>query len=87
MSAADEFPQQGGITSPPSDAFAITPDDDAELAEVTRGIYVGTSGDLHVLMHSGAEVTFQNMVAGCIHPMRVKKVFEDSTVTDIIGVN
>ena len=72
---------------PINSAFAITPDDDVDLIYITRGIYVGVSGDLKVDVKSGDTVTFVGLAAGMIHPIRVKRVYENGTdATSIVGV-
>jgi hypothetical protein len=70
-----------------SSAFDITPADGADLAFVTRGLYVGVGGDVKVVMAGGETVTFKNLVAGVVHPLQVSKVFATlTTATQIIGV-
>lgn len=90
MAAVDSFANFGdtALVMPASGAFAITPDDEEELETVTRGIYVGVAGDLAVtLVGDSAPVTFVNLAAGVIHPLRVKQVHEtDTDADDIIGV-
>lgn len=88
MAAVDNFGQSTGMSSPMENAFAITPDDEEELAFVTRGLYLGTSGDVAVTMANGDEVTFLNMAAGVVHPLRVKIVKDTGTEADlgIIGL-
>lgn len=87
MPAVDYFPQNNSLTSPAENAFAITPDDEEELVAVTRGIYVGVSGDLVVITANDDEVTFVGLAAGIIHPLRVKAVLETGTdAEDIVGV-
>ena len=74
------------ITAPLEHAFAITPDDDAELSKFTRAIFVGVSGDLVVqFVGDDDTVTVKNVAAGVWHPMRVRLVHTDSTATDILG--
>ncbi len=76
-----------GLESPAGDAFDITPSDVTDLESITRGIYCGIDGDLHVIMKSGREVTFKNLAGGMAHGMRVSKVFATgTTVTDILGL-
>jgi len=73
--------------TPASNAVAITPNNSTDLATVTRGIYVGVSGDLKVDMFGGQTVTFKDLAAGVLHPIRVKRVYQTGTdATDIIGV-
>lgn len=73
------------ITGPAVGAVAVTPDDEGDF-NTTRGVYVGVSGDLHVLMEDETEVTFVGLAAGVIHPMRITRVYEDSTATSILAV-
>lgn len=90
MAATDTFANFGdtALVMPASGAFAITPDDEEELETVTRGIYVGVAGDLAVtLVGDSAPVTFANLAAGIIHPIRAKRIHATGTdAEDIIGV-
>jgi len=78
----------GRATLPGNSAFAITPDNDEDLAYVTRGIYVGVAGDVKVDMFgTGTAVVFKDLAAGVVHPLRVKRVYEAGTdATNIVGV-
>jgi len=67
------------LTAPADHAFNIIPDDANDLESKTRGIYVGTLGNLHVRMIDGSEVTFGDLSAGIIHPLRVIRVFDTGT--------
>ena len=67
------------LTSPARDADPITPDDGADLAAVTRAIYVGSGGALQVQMVSGQTVTFENVLAGVVYPIRVARVMATGT--------
>lgn len=61
-------------------AVAITPNDSTDLAEITRGIYVGTGGNLRVLLADDTTpVTLTNVSAGVIYPLRVKRVYSTNT--------
>lgn len=75
------------VTRPAENAFAVTPNNDADLAEDTRGLYVGVSGDVKVDLVGGTTVTFVNLAAGVIHPIRARRVYATGTdAGDIIGV-
>jgi hypothetical protein len=76
------------LTNPAVSAFAITPSDTNNLPHLTRGIYVGGSGDLKVSMAGGGgTIVFVGLAAGMVHPLRVEKVFQtDTDATNIIGV-
>jgi hypothetical protein len=48
---------------------------------------VGVAGAVKVTFFDGTTVTFGTLVAGVIHPLRVKRVFATgTTATGIIGV-
>ena len=71
---------------PAEHAFSITTGP-GNLEHVTRAIYVGVAGDIHVLMVGGQEITFLNLAAGILHPIRVQRVMTTgTTATDIIGL-
>jgi hypothetical protein len=67
--------------------FTITPSDVNDLgANVTSAIYVGTSGDLAVVMADGSEVTIVDIAAGVFHRLRIKQVKASGTdALNIIG--
>lgn len=76
---ADTFQGQGtGLTSPAVNAVAVTPNDSTDLAQVSRALWVGTAGDLRVIMAGGQTVTFPDMAVGW-HPLRVSRVLSTST--------
>lgn len=77
----------GASQAPVENAFSITPDDDNDLADDTRGLYVGVSGDVKLTLVGGTTVTLKALAAGVVHPLRVKRVHDtDTTATDIVGV-
>ena len=68
-------------------AFDITPSNDADLTNATRGIYVGGAGNLKVDMLGGGTVTFTALAVGVIHPICAARVYATgTTATAIIGV-
>jgi hypothetical protein len=85
---ADDFSGHiPGLTSPAGNAVAITPHDSNELSNVTRGLYVGVTGDVVVVTANGDEVTLTALAAGVFHPIRVKQVKStNTTATNIVGV-
>lgn len=69
--------------SPAYDAVAVTKSD-ATVFPVTRGLYVGVTGDVAVRMASGATVTFKAASAG-EHPWQVDMVLSTgTTATDML---
>lgn len=76
-----------GLESPAIGAFSITPSNDAELTYVTRYIYVGTAGHIKVTFVDDTEVTLNNLIAGELHALRVKKVHSTGTTAlTIVGL-
>ena len=75
------------VIHPAGHAEAVTPNDSTDITE-TRGLYVGVQGDVKVDMASGATaVTFTNLAAGIIHPLRVTRVYStDTTATNITAL-
>jgi hypothetical protein len=81
--------------SPAKNAFHIIPGD-GDLAVSVRGLYIGNSGKVFVRMHGGANnvtvpganITFDNVVAGTILPIRIDKVWADAntTATGLVGL-
>ncbi|MFM9871991.1 MAG: hypothetical protein ACKVQS_00840 [Fimbriimonadaceae bacterium] len=75
-----------GHQDPVFDAFAVTPSDTADLAQVTRGVYVGGAGALKVTLAGGSTVTFTGLTAG-IWPFEVVRIFATgTTATGLIGL-
>jgi len=74
-------------TEPARDAAAVTPSDSAQISPVARALYVGGSGDIKLVTEEGTTVTFQDIVAGSILPVKVTKVFAtDTTATNIVAL-
>lgn len=76
------------MIDPAGRVFLITPDDDTDLAFVTRAISFAAAGTLHIVTAAGQEVTIPDgaLAAGVMHPLRVTKVFEaDTGATGIVG--
>lgn len=76
---------QGKAYDEYSHAQVVTASDSADLAAVSRGIYVGTAGNILVTLASGDTVLLYNLAAGVIHKMAVKRVWATSlTAANII---
>lgn len=74
--------------TPAARAAAITPNDSTDLAYVTRGIYIGTAGNISVdLVYEGVAVVFSNVLAGTILPVQAKRVRSTSTTAgSLVGL-
>lgn len=74
-------------TEPAANAAAITPHNTNDLAETTRAIYVGVSGDVTMdLFGTGTNITFKSVPVGIL-PVQVTRVYATSTTaTDMIAL-
>lgn len=68
-----------------SDAFEVTPDDDADLEQLPQALWIGTTGDLVVQMPSGT-VTIEAVPAGTELKLRAIRVLEATTAGSIIAL-
>jgi hypothetical protein len=76
---------QAGLEAPADNAAAVTPDDDTDLSDFARALYVGTAGDVAVnLATTGSAIVFKNVAAGTVLPIRVARVLDTSTTADDI---
>ena len=72
------------LTEPATSAFAITPDDDTDLAVTPRALWTGAGGTIVCIMAGDAEsITLTDVAAGCILPIRVKRVLETGTTASM----
>ena len=84
----DRFSDQAtGLDSPATLAFAVTPNDGADLTEVTRALYVGGGGTIVAVLSAGSEVTFTGIAGGSVLPIRVRRIkAAGTTATAILGL-
>lgn len=75
------------ITAPFDHAFAVTPNDSADLAIVTRGIMVNVAGDVSVIFVDSDSAVTLTLLAGIAYPFRIKRVRStNTTATGITGL-
>ncbi len=75
------------ISAPAQRAFTITPSDAVDLAAETRGLWVGASGDLALVLASGDEVIVAGAVGGTLLPLRVRRVkATGTTASQLVGL-
>lgn len=68
-------------------AAAVVPSDATLLPDPTRGLYVGSTGNVKVDMVSGGTVTFTAVPAGVLLPIQVERVYATgTTATSIIAL-
>lgn len=86
--ATDTFDKQADTEwGPAQNAAAVTPSDSVDLTYTSRALYVGAAGDVKVTMNESGTVTFVDVVAGTLLPIRVDRVFATgTTATDIVAL-
>ena len=62
------------LVSPATGGANVAPSDAADLAQVTRALYVGRGGDLSLRLASGSEVVLTGVVGGTLLPVRAERV-------------
>ncbi len=76
-----------GYQDPAYDGFAISASDTVDLARTTRGVFVGTGGDLKVTLVGGSTVLMRNLGSGCLLPIQATRVFAtETTASDLVGL-
>ncbi|WP_172293767.1 hypothetical protein [Pseudoruegeria sp. HB172150] len=84
---ADRYDQfKTGPVSPAIGGFAVTPDDDTDLTEIPRALYIGGAGSLDVTMMDGTNLTFAGLSAGAVLPIRPSRILETSSATGIVAL-
>lgn len=74
-----------GMDAPANSAQAVTPNDSADLANVSRALYIGGAGDLYVDMRdTGTNVALLGATAGSILPIRASRVYATGTTASSI---
>lgn len=83
----DNFPNYGP-EAPARTAAAVTPSDATTLDPVPRALYIGTAGNVAViLIDDSTAVTFVGVTAGSILPVRPQKVMAtNTTASNIVAV-
>ncbi len=86
--AKDACSGDNTLESPATKAFTITPDNNNDLAFVTRGFYVGSGGNITVIMmDDDVPILFPYLPAGVTKPWRVKRVMSTgTTATGMVGL-
>lgn len=71
-------------------AAAFTPSGDTtDLASISRGIYVGVTGNLNVIFAENKDsetVVLTGLAAGVWHPIQVRRILQTSTTATSIVV-
>ena len=70
-----------------TDAIAVIPSDSADLSKgITKGLYLGGTGNVKVTLASGVVIELKGLASGVIHPISVKRVHSTgTTAVEIVG--
>lgn len=87
MSAIDNFiPANNSPSTPMTSAFAVTPDDNNELAYITRALLVTGTGNIVLVMMDMTQITLTSVPAYTWLSLRVRQVMATgTTATNIFG--
>ena len=87
MPAIDDSRGKGtGLESPVSNLAIVTPSDAADLAFVSRAVWLGVGGALRVTTLGGQTVTTPALAAGVPHPIRAARIWATGTTATGIMV-
>lgn len=71
---------------PPTRGKTVTPSDET-IIDITRGLYIGTGGDLVVEFADSADViTLKNVANGTLMPGQFRRVLGATSASDIIAL-
>lgn len=74
-------------SGPIEGGFSITPNDSANLPEVTRALYIGEGGSLRCTTNDGQTLTFSGLMPGTLLPIRATRVHASgTTATAVLGL-
>lgn len=73
-----------GLHTPASNATLLTTSDSADLVNTSRGLYIGTAGNMKVTMLGGTTLLFTGLAAGSILPIRATRVWATTTTASTI---
>lgn len=75
------------VTAPAIDAFAVTPNDNVNLPQTVRALYIGVAGDISLVTAQGSTVSFTNLAGSMVLPVTTQRVRASGTTAgDIVGL-
>lgn len=78
------YGQQSGPLCAYGRGAVITPNDGADIANVSIAVWIGGAGNLNVDLADGGTVLFSGIPAGTLLPIRAKRVRSTSTTATLI---
>jgi hypothetical protein len=77
------IPQQDG---PPVSAFAVTPSDSVNLSKITKALWVGSTGDVTVMLANDTVPVLLKGAIGLVPGAFVRVYATGTTATNIVGL-
>lgn len=76
-----------GLDSPAENGFSITPNDGADVAFITRKIYVGGAGNIALITKKGDTIIYVAVPVGTTLDVRASRVLSTGTsATNLLGL-
>lgn len=72
------------MAAPIRRGFSIAPSDADDLVAELRALYVGSSGDLALILASGDAITLAGVPAGSLLPLRAVRVKASGTTAGLL---
>lgn len=87
ISSYDESGNPANGHSAQSAVSVVTSDSVNLVGGPTKGIYVGGTGDISLIMNDGSSITFTALAAGVVHSISAKRInATGTTATGIIAL-
>jgi hypothetical protein len=84
---ADQYAnEQLPIGGPAQHAALVTPSDSTDLANFSRGFYVGAGGNMKVTTVGGETLLLTGVLIGHVYPLRLSRIWSTTTTADKIVV-
>lgn len=75
------------LNGPANGAETVNKSDTVNLTNISRGLYVGGTGDVAVVMKDGTTVTYVAVQAGTTLPIRISRVNStNTTATSMVSM-
>jgi hypothetical protein len=75
------------LTPPGYGVVEVTPHDTNNLTSPSRGLYIGTAGDVKIMAVNGSIATFIGAASGSVLPIQAKRVYATgTTATNIVAI-
>jgi len=75
------------LADPAKNAYAPSTSNTVALPFITRSLYVGTTGNLTVVLAGDTvPITFTGVLAGTFLPLRISYIYTNTTATNLVAL-